>query len=180
MAEDWAGALKDCDTIEKFNGLALALARERRARNPNDGFAKAVAEEAKKRAYTYTGDRIEGFYVDLTKEEIAAVMAELDRRERRESRKRLFKKAKRTKIPMVTAAWEQWVYKSSTNAELGALLVVDYRKRKDNRYLYEFEMVPRDLYRRLFDKDAESVLENIYRMFGGQTENEVHNWKEAI
>ena len=26
MPEDWSGALKECDTVEAFNGLALSLA----------------------------------------------------------------------------------------------------------------------------------------------------------
>lgn len=178
MTEDWVGALKDCDTVERFNGLALSLARERRARNPKDGFAKAVATEAKKRGYTYTGDKENGFYVELTREEYDTVIAELKRREHREHFRRFVKKARKTRVPLVSAAWEQWVYRGE--AELGALILLDYRQRAGNSFIYEFDKVPRNLYLRLFGNDAKASLDNIFRMFGNQTEAQSRNWGEAF
>lgn len=180
MKGNWAAAIKECDTLEKFNYLALSLARERRRSNSHDGFAKEVALEAKRRRYTYIGDRETGSYVEVTPEEYTAVMKELDYREHRESWKRLHKRAKKTKIEGVLAAWEIWVYRQTAAENVGALLVLDFRKRVNNKTIYEMDMVPQSLYERLFQNGAKEVLDNIYRMFGSQTDTETRNWKDAI
>lgn len=184
MAEDsvalWREALAECDNIEKFNDWALPAARDRRAKNPQDGFARMVAAEAIHRGYRYTGDRLTGCYVDLEPGDYQMVVAELERREHKESVKRLWKRVRSTKVSMVKAAWEEWIYKAESAEGIGALVIQDLRKRKDNRYFYEFDMVPETLFKRLFQADAKEALKQIFTIFGSQQETETRNWKEAI
>lgn len=172
---DWAGALAECDSLERFNDWALPTARELRG-----GFARLVATEAIKRGYRYFGDKDTGLYVDLTPEDYQMVIAELENRERKESMKRLWKQVRKTRIPMVMAAWEEWVYKSSAAESLGVMVIQDFRQRKDNDFLYEFDQVPETIYKRLFQSDAKDALKQIYTIFAGQGQTEIRNWKEAV
>ena len=180
MPEDWYGAIAECNTVEVFNDFALSLARDRRKKDPNDGFAKAVAKEAQRRKYTYIGSRDNGFYVDVTPTEHKVVMNTIDELERKEDRKRLLKMARKTRVPMVQAAWEEWVFNASAAKNMGTLLILDFRKRKDNKCIYQFDMVPEELFLKLFEADAKSTLKQIYTIFKGQERTEIHNWKEAF
>lgn len=179
MSEDWQGAIKECETVEQFNTLALDLARERRKRNPSDGFARAVAAEAVKRKYTYIGNRETGYYIDVTEEERAVVMAKIDKLDKADGRKRLMRALKPTRVKQVQASWEEWIFKGSAAENLGALLIIDFREGKDNQCVYEFDMVPKELYLRLFTSDAQTTLKQIYTMFRGQSETEARNWRET-
>lgn len=176
MTELWKEALADCETVEKFNFLAVATARDQRKTNPE--FARLVVAEARRRKYTWMGDRDSGWYVDVTPEEHVAMMDRLKSIEHREQRQRMRKLLTKTKVELVSAAWEVWVY--GHGDDLGAMLITDFRKRKDNRVIYEFDQVPKDLYFRLFTKDAKMTLSNIYKMFDHQLQPELRNWKEAI
>lgn len=179
--EDWAGALAELADVESFNNLALALARERKTRNKFDtGPAKLVVAEAERRGYTWQGSKDDGFYIDLTPDDQAIVFAELERRERRECSKRMRKLMRKTKIPQVQAAFEPWVYKSNAEEELGALMVLDFRKRVGNQYVYEFDEVPERLYKRLFERDAADAWKQIQTVFAGQQLGELREWRKAI
>jgi|HubBroStandDraft_1064217.scaffolds.fasta_scaffold73164_3 hypothetical protein len=176
--EDWKGALAECLDVDSFNALALSLARDRKKAGDLVP-ARLVAIEAKKRGYTYTGDAETGCYVDLTPEEYAAVMTKLTKLELREQFKRMSKKLENTRVKGVKAAWEEWVYGATTADGVGGLLLIDLRRRKDNLMIYEFDMVPKALFSRLFYSDAKEALKQIYTIFAGQAEPEIRNWKEA-
>ena len=171
----WREALAECDNIDKFNGMALPLAREKRGH-----FARFVAGEAKRRGYLYIGDKSEGFYAWTTPEQYATMMKELDRRDRRECNKRLRKALRSIWVSQVQASWEEWVYKTSGGASLGTILILDFRKRKDNLGIYEYDQVPRELFERLFQPDAKVALAQIYKMYAGQESKEVRDHREAF
>lgn len=167
MANQWHEALAECDTLEKFNEWALPLARERRG-----DFARAVAAEAMRRKYTWIGDRQTGSYAEVTPEEYAAVLAELDRRERNQMKKRLYRQCRATKVKFVHAAWMQ-----DHIEDVGVMVVLDFRK-KDEKSAREFEGVPRKLFDQLFQKGADLALRNLYKMLEDVTAK-VPDYREA-
>lgn len=63
----WTEALKECETVEAYNALAVSVARDRRSTDPQDGFAKLVVTEAKRRGYRWVGDRSTGCYIEKEK-----------------------------------------------------------------------------------------------------------------
>jgi hypothetical protein len=168
MAEDWDGFLAACDDIETFNMIALPIARERRRADPNDGFAKRLVLEAKRRGYTYYGSPTEGWYSGVPPADVEMVYTELERRQKRDRMKDLQKSSRRTKVPLVSAYWREQDYLDGHVR--GYLALWDYRERTGNRLFYEFHDVPEALYKRLFEKDAKETLANIYRMFHEQPE----------
>jgi len=177
----WTDALAECDTPELFNRLAVATARDRRKLNPRDQFVAFVAAEAKRRKYTWIGGKDDGWYVDVTPAEREVVMEHLRKIEKREDSGKKTQDAKmrkllrKTRIEFVSAAWEEWVYGGALDNH-GPLLIMDYRKRVNNQMRYEFDRVPRELYQRLFGKDAKTTLTNIFRMFQPVAEPEVREW----
>lgn len=173
----WAQGIAECDTVEKFNQLAVSTARDQRKTNPE--FARLVVAEAKKRRYTWMGERESGWYIEVTPEEITSIMARLDYKDRKDQRDKMRKMLRKTKVEMVSASWDFWEY--GQGVDLGAMLITDFRKRKNNLVIYEYDRVPKDLYFQLFTKDAKMTLTNIYRMFSDQIGPvEIRNWKEAI
>jgi hypothetical protein len=170
---EWSEALAELTTVEMFNQCALALARERRGE-----FARFVAAEAVRRGYRFHGDRESGYYVDVAPEEYDRTMQELERREHRQCTKRLSQSLRKTRIPQVKAAWEEWVYKGAED-NVGALLILDFRKASSD-HLHEFDSVPESLYRKLFEPDAEQVLRQIVTIYKGQNSGEVRDWRNAF
>ena len=177
MTDIWREALAECDTLEKFNEWALITARERKVED-SQGFVRAVASEAKRRGYTYVGNKETGYYVEYTQEEVAAVDRELDRLAQKKEWGRLTRRMKPTAVRAVIAGWEERPGLPAADAvdDFGNMLILDYRRRKDKQCIYRFHMVPRGAYLRLFEPDAKIALKQLYTIFAGQGEGTIPDY----
>jgi len=162
---EWVQAIEECKTLEEFNNLALALAKDwNRKIKGKHPFSKMVHAEALKRGYRW--DKLTESYFLYTDAERALVESSWGK-ERFD--REMGKRWRKTRVKGILAYWIPEAYPGVEGC--GILLIKE--STPEDTINWVIEQAPERLYQMLFDPDAKKVLKDMramlkWKKFNGQ------------